>query len=324
MSRCLSAHDVVSGRSAGHATVFLIDGIGDQFFVLPAMRALAGIFPGRLQLVIGEGMLTFMYRELGLGEAVRVRYDDHERNDAGPVAAALKPSDLLLCLSTRCYPFAVELARRIGATRTMGYHDCFDEYWPIRADRHLFEHHFAIAQHFDPTRCFEDHARPPVLSSAARAAAARSMREFRGTAARVLFVHPESAIAAKTWPLERLRWVLERFVEVHPEYAVVVHNLEPLALDPHGGRVRQSSCDHLERTMAMIPHADLFLGVDSCCLHAADLCRVPGVGLFGPSKVAKAGFRLSPVHRHVAGASMDAITRESVLDALLDVADRVR
>lgn len=34
--------------------------------------------------------------------------------------------------------------------------------------------------------------------------------------------------------------------------------------------------------LALVSLSDLFLGVDSCMLHMADLCRVPGVGLFGP------------------------------------------
>jgi ADP-heptose:LPS heptosyltransferase len=313
----------VTDPGARHATVFLIDGIGDQLFVLPAMRALGATFAGRLQLVLGEGMLSFMYRELAIGEVARVRFHDHLRNDAGPVAAGLKPSDVLLSLSTRPYPVAVDLARRIGAKRTFGFHDCFDEWTPLTSDTHLFEQYFAMARRFDPTLRFEDHAGPPVLSSAAAAAAARFARELRGAAERLLFVHPETALPKKAWPLDRVAWVISRFVEAHPEYTVVVQSLEPLALDPHGGRVRHSSCDHLELTIAMLQHVDLFLGVDSCFLHAADLYRVPGVGLFGPSKVAKAGFHLSPVHRHEAGASMDAIAKERVLDALLDVAERV-
>lgn len=306
-----------------HATVFLIDGIGDQLFVLPAMRALYSTFPGRLQLVVGEGMLSFFYGELAIGEVARLRFHDHLRNDAGPVAASLKPTDLLLSLSTREYHVAVDLARRLGAKRTFGFHDCFDEWTPLVDDTHLFEQYFAMARRFDPALRFEDHAAPPVLSPVAEAAAARSVREMRGAAERLLFVHPETAIPEKAWPLDRVAWVIARFVEAHPEYAVVVQSLEPLSLDPHGGRVRQSSCDHLERTIAMVRHADLFLGVDSCFLHAADLYRVPGVGLFGPSKVAKAGFRLSPTHRHAVGASMEAIAKEHVLDALLDVAERV-
>ena len=305
------------------ATVFLIDGIGDQLFVLPALRALAATFAERLQLVLGEGMLSFLYHELTIGEVVRVRFHDHLRNDGAPVAASLEPSEVLLSLSTRPYPVAVDLARRLGAKRTFGFHDCFDEWTPLTADTHLFRQYFAMAQRFDPALRFEDHAAPPVVSSAAEAAAARSVRALRGPATRLLFVHPETAISEKAWPLDRVAWVIARFADAHPEYAVVVQSLEPFPLDPLGGRVKHSSCDNLELVMAMVQHADLFLGVDSCFLHAADLYRVPGVGLFGLSKVAKAGFHLSPVHRHEAADCMEAIAKERVLDALLDVAERV-
>jgi ADP-heptose:LPS heptosyltransferase len=67
--------------------------------------------------------------------------------------------------------------------------------------------------------------------------------------------------------------------------------------------------------------ADLFLGVDSLFLHAADLFRVPSVGLFGPTACEEWGFRVTPTWRHISGhGSMDTIQREAVLDALLSIA----
>jgi len=55
-------------------------------------------------------------------------------------------------------------------------------------------------------------------------------------------------------------------------------------------------------------------------LHAADLARVPGVGLFGPTHPATWGFRFAP-HRHLARSAMADITAQDVLDAMEDLVE---
>jgi len=57
--------------------------------------------------------------------------------------------------------------------------------------------------------------------------------------------------------------------------------------------------------------------IDSCTLHVADLFRVPGLGLFGPSSCTEYGFRFAP-HRHICGPdqTMASIGETDVLDVL--------
>jgi ADP-heptose:LPS heptosyltransferase len=74
----------------------------------------------------------------------------------------------------------------------------------------------------------------------------------------------------------------------------------------------------LDLTMGLVANADVFVGIDSSMLHAADLARVPGVGLFGPTRAAIWGFRFAP-HRHVEMSSMAEITAVEVLGALEDL-----
>jgi ADP-heptose:LPS heptosyltransferase len=76
----------------------------------------------------------------------------------------------------------------------------------------------------------------------------------------------------------------------------------------------------LDLTMGLVANADLFVGIDSCMLHAADLARVPGVGLFGLTRSAAWGFRFGP-HRHLDRGTMMDITVEEVLDAMEDLAE---
>ncbi len=57
------------------------------------------------------------------------------------------------------------------------------------------------------------------------------------------------------------------------------------------------------------------MGIDSCMLHAADLARVPGVGLYSPTQPAIWGFRFAP-HRHVYGGTMADISVDDVFSAM--------
>jgi ADP-heptose:LPS heptosyltransferase len=73
--------------------------------------------------------------------------------------------------------------------------------------------------------------------------------------------------------------------------------------------------------MGLVATADLFVGIDSSMLHAADLARVPGVGLFGPTRAVEWGFRFAP-HRHIDMSTMADITVQSALDAMEELVDR--
>jgi ADP-heptose:LPS heptosyltransferase len=65
-----------------------------------------------------------------------------------------------------------------------------------------------------------------------------------------------------------------------------------------------------------VAESDFFIGVDSCMLHVADIARVPGVGLFGPTNVKEFGFYIGP-HIMIQGdGSMDKIPVEMVIKAL--------
>ena len=310
--------------AAERPAVFMVNKLGDQLLALPAMRALAAIFPQGLQLFLGEGMLSFFYRDLPFSETVRVwcSDDDKDRIDIARVVGSAEHCDLFLCFPGHAVPSAVELAHRLDASRTIGYSEIFDEQVRLESGIHNFDKLFALPQHFDHTLQFDQFCAPPVFSTAAESAAGRYVSEKCRSWDRVLFLHPET-LPEKTWPSERFAWVLERFLAERPDYGVIVASRVPIDLGTHERRVIHIGAHtgaHLELVLAVMRHADLFLGIDSCFLHAADLFRMPGVALFGPTSPWQFGFRLSPYGRHVAEESMDQIQPERVLDALLDLA----
>src|SRR4029077_19855198 len=81
----------------------------------------------------------------------------------------------------------------------------------------------------------------------------------------------------------------------------------------------------LANALALATLSDMFLGVDSCMLHMADVSRVPGVGLFGPAPddplgAQEVGFRLAD-HLHISGeGSMTDVKVPDVLNALERIA----
>lgn len=298
--------------------VFIVNGIGDQLIALPAVRALCARHPSGVQLLLGEGMLSFFYQGLPIARITRVWWKDGGQQliDVERTAAAAMPCDLFVSLSRR--EGASALARGMGAARAIGILDASIDESEAGPRANAFDLLFAIVRQIDASLAFDDFSGPPVLSPAAEAAAARLVADWRRPGGRLLFVHPETK-ADKMWSLQHWAWVLNRFLGGHPEYSAIVSSLDPVEFGLPRDRVHYSS-HHLELTMAMVRHADAFVGVDSCFLHAADLFRVPGVGLFGPTDPARWGFRLSPVFRHIHAETMAAIRPEAVLEALEDVA----
>jgi len=76
----------------------------------------------------------------------------------------------------------------------------------------------------------------------------------------------------------------------------------------------------LDACFALLRDSQLFLGVDVCHLHAADLFRVPGVALFGASTSRRWGYKFCK-HRHLqSSGNMNEIGVDDVYEALSSLA----
>jgi ADP-heptose:LPS heptosyltransferase len=285
------------------------------------------MFPQKAQLMLGEGNYGFLFHPIPLRdpEPVRVWWADPTAGkiDVTRILKGAPPCDLFICLSTWSSASIVELAHRMGARRTIGFDECFDE--PVSPPAecvHLFDYLFAIAQELDPSLSFERFNEAPTFSSAAEEAAARFVARHIKSGERLLFVHPESSSRTKMWDTEHWEWVLKRFVAERPEFKIFLSSLEPCVLDlgVHRDRLIYFA-EPLELSLASMRYADGFLGIDSCFLHAADLFRLPAVGLFGPTKPDEWGFRITPCFRHEYGyGTMEKVRRDAVLESLLEIA----
>ena len=139
-------------------------------------------------------------------------------------------------------------------------------------------------------------------------------------AVKVLVVHADTNWAEKRWPVTRFIDLLDRFLSRHRDFVAWVVGMghEELNVGSERDRVFPQLGLPLDLTMGLVANADLFVGIDSSMLHAADLARVPGVGLFGPTRAATWGFRFAP-HRHVDRSTMADITVAEVLGAMEEI-----
>jgi ADP-heptose:LPS heptosyltransferase len=147
-------------------------------------------------------------------------------------------------------------------------------------------------------------------------ALAKKLRADLPREAVLLAVHADTK-PEKAWSPAKLAEVLNEFLERHRHVIAIVVGVDPFAVDIGRNRGRLLSCHGIPLSVAfaITDECDLFLGIDSCMLHMADLCRVPGVGLFGPTDPSEFGFRFAR-HIHVSAATMSEISVTEVGEAL--------
>lgn len=293
------------------------NGFGDHLLNLPALRALAALFPGRLALICQAGVRESFFSGLDLRQACEVEMEFIEKGktfDADAVAAALAPCDLFLSLNPWHSPSIDRLLELFGGPPSIGFHPPFGVVLERDFTKHSAELAFDVPRCLDPALRLDDFGAPPEWPERF-AAEAELILETLPPGARVLTVHTDTE-ERKMWPAERFAELLDRFLARHPNFIALDVSQADLRLSRGGGRVLSCCGLPLPVAVMLVARSDAFFGVDSCFLHAADLWRVPGVGLFGPTEPFEWGFRFGP-GRHVCGnGAMAAIAVDEALQTL--------
>ena len=312
---------------ARNPVVYFSTLIGDSVLTLPTLRALAEMFTAPITLLCPQFAFDLCFRE------VSPRFVDITgRVPAGPpigppsnrtldydaLVSELGAVDVFLNAVPWDIPsngFIRRLRGYLAPETSIGF-PTDDEYDIIipRDLPHAADVTFKLARLFDPSLRIESYAQPLALPPAVQDQA-RAIRAAEP--ARVLVVHADAGWTDKRWPVSRFVDLLDRFLSRHHDFVAWVVGMGHEELNV--GRERDRVVSHLglplDLATGLVARADLFVGVDSSMLHAADLARVPGVGIFGPTKPALWGFRFAP-HRHVEMATMADISVEQVLGAL--------
>lgn len=318
---------------AERPAVCFVTNIGDAVLTLPTARALGEIFSAPITFICPKVSFDLCFRQVsprlvditGLplvgtppsaGQPERPVDYDTLAAEAGAVDLFIDtlPWDSLSDMVVRPLRQRLAPGTSIGFTPDVGY----DIVVP-KGDCHAADLTFSLAQLFDPALRIDDYAQPVLLPPAVQQEA-RSIRAAAPAGMKVLVVHADTNWAEKRWPVTRFIDVLDRFLSRHREFVAWVVGMgdEELNVGRERDRIVPKLGLPLDLTMGLVASADLFLGIDSSMLHAADLARVPGVGLFGPTRAATWGFRFAS-HRHVEMCTMAEITAAEVLAALEDL-----
>ena len=311
-------------RDARKPVLFFHTGLGDHLLSLPAIRALAHIYGERLTIIGRQGMPQWFYHELPVGRCIEVEMQNRDGTgywfDLEGAVAEVGECDVFTTLITWHTSQVDELARRLGAQATVGFaHGGFDYPRAYEWEQHSADLAFEVPACIDPSLSIEQFAQAPRFHPrfVEKAAQIRALlpRDYR-----LLAVHTET-LPKKEWPIERFAAVIDEFLDRFPDFLVVTVDVEEreLACGRHADRVVPACGLYLPTAAHLISQCDLFLGVDSCFLHAADLYRVPGVTLFGPTQADEWGYRFGRGCA-IQAAEMVDISVERVLDGLVKMA----
>jgi len=304
-----------------HPVVFFSNGIGDAFMALPSLRALSQASSGRLVLLCKTGVHARHFSDVAVHGVVETdirRQDGVPMFDAARAAELIGRCDLFLSLVPWHSPALSRLLALLQPAMSAGFFPDYTIVLPRDYRKHSSELAFDVPLLVDPDLRITDYAGAPRLPESGMRDAAAIIGACANR--RILTVHADT-VAEKMWPSRCFRETLDEFLHRHGDFVALVVGKTPqdIAGGPHVGRIVPCYGLPLETSCALVAQSALFLGVDSCMLHAADSFGVPGVGLFGPTSPAEFGFRFAR-HVHVrAGTSTARITPDDVLAALEQV-----
>ncbi len=304
-----------------HPVVFFANGPGSTLLALPALRALATLFDSEVTMICDTNVGSTFLKGLRGWRIVEtpMRRNMHDLTREFSTESVLDQTrncDLFVSLATWMSDSLQHLLKGLAPDHSIGFCEGFAHRVPMSNRQHAADLMFGIPRAIDKDLRIDSFARPPSFDFEAQQIA-RRLRNKIPSSAKVLVVNAESA-RNKMWPSKRWVWVLDEFLDKHPDYVAMLigSTPQPLGVRRHTSRIVPCYGLPLPVSLSLAGMADIFLGVDSCVLHAADLYRVPAVGLFGASDTDEHGFRFSNQSIAVRAASMDGIGVFDVLRAL--------
>jgi len=318
---------------ASRPAVCFVANIGDAVLTMPTLRALGEMFTAPITFICPKVVFDLCFREVsdlhvdttGLpltgphplpGSSLRAVDHDTLAAEIGAVDVFIDTLTWNSLSSTVIRPLVQRLAptTSIGFPTDLGY-----DFVVTKEECHWADLMFKLARLFDPSLRIETYAQPVPIPPPVQQQA-RSIRAAVPAGAKVLVMHADTNWAEKRWPATRFIDLLDRFLSRHRDFVAWIVGMghEELNVGRERDRVFPYLGLPLDLAMGLVANADLFVGIDSAMLHAADLARVPGVGLFGPTRAATWGFRFGP-HRHVDMGTMADIAVDEVLSEMEDL-----
>ncbi len=265
---------------------------GDLLMAVPALRALQAHYGSHIPVICGtESEHLQVFQSLGFTNLFQTTFATREprpgetvvtpcewRFDVSNVLPHTAGCDLLINLTDSCGPAFDELARQC-AIPSVGCHANADR--PVmRAPtcRHAIEVYFEVVRALLPKAYVTNHAYFPHRPDAAHL---REVVRNEIGPHRLVALHADTK-DFKMWPIDRWAGWLQRLWAAEPDTRVVLLGYPAILIEHYAIDARLHDCRDLPLTVnyEIAAMADLFVGIDSCMLHAADLCRIPSVGIF--------------------------------------------
>jgi len=260
--------------------VMLLNGFGDAFLALPALRALVRCFPGRVCLACHGTQINTVFRGLD-ATFVPAAYDRGvwsigDEIPIGQIAAVVS--------FNAYYPDPVErgLSNAVRGSRRWGFCDLSGKPLLQNASRHMRDQYFDVLG-WETSYAIQE--REIALSPSARTEVRNFLftREIRHGAFYAL--HLDST-AEKMWDIANWAVVIGTLKKSYGLRPVILGNEtadSELLLKKFDFAVKLPSSLGIDRHFALLEQVDLFLGIDSIFAHVADSLNKVTVVLFGPS-----------------------------------------
>lgn len=273
--------------------LFFSNGIGDLIMALPTIRAFLAYFGSDVGLIIGNDLPREMLSFLGQGqiEIVDIRRVEGRRwigSDSGPGEC-----DIFVSLVQWHNESVLQLASKTGAKLTIGHYKSFGLHVPLFDNVHCIDQTFRLFAMFSSHQDCGMYSGPLTFDSRIKG----SVATLKGRLGKVplLVCHLDSAKSKVPAP----QWTNSVLCEVRQRTNCAIVLIGRNSMLASLSNVDAEILDSLELCMLLAAEADVFLGIDSCMLHVADLHRRTSVGVFVSTDPKEYGFRFSKNFIHI-------------------------
>lgn len=281
-------------RDEDRLGVFFFNAIGDHYVTLPTIRALYSLYRERLTIMCLDTSVALFYGEMSHAKIVPIRFLPRNDNiatfDAVEITKSVGRCEILISICRSLTPDIMELFESLNPRVAIGFYSFFDLVLPYDRSVNRLDLMFRFARLWSPSFQISQFSRMPIPPIHIRDLSSRMCSEVTQGHSKKLLVVQADTMPHKLWRPERWKEFLELFLEQHQEYVACVLGMDCSAsgFSKHP-RVVNKIGEPLEVSLDFVGLADVFIGIDSCMLHAADFGRVPSIGLFGGTTVKEWG-----------------------------------
>jgi hypothetical protein len=292
--------------------------LGDHLLMRPTVLALQHVLDGRASYAGATGMVEQFYGDAGLRATHNIAFlsstEESHTFDINEILSLRGSFDAIISLNWWDSAQLRELSTLDGIpflalSKNYGFVD------PIGPGEHVADYSFRLAKLFDPHLDINRFVSLPEPSLAV----AKRVEQLVGLLPphrQLLGIHTLTR-KDKQWDRDKFKELLTSFLLRHDDFVAVV--LDQLDDDLDGGPCHDRICAlegvDLTTSTHLLARCDAFVGIDSYFLHVADFCRIPSVGIFGPTSPLHWGLRFARC-RHVTGSPAASIDVGEVMDAL--------